>query len=671
MQMRLMVLIVLTSIITIEGKGQTQVADALAIRKFYNETTNKLSMANDSSIKAYTTRMKFYLPDELKKKDELNSDAVITSYEANPFFAELFPTGRGQSTPNTTAALNPVSKILNTDVTKVADGIAKFLVQRTKEELSAAFFAGFKDDLNSEKYSDLRILFPQTARLLNLIDEKIYQFSAYLTDLREAFILDLNSLPSAALIIVNLPKYQNYFAAHPQMKAAFNASLFISDVLMKKDCLQHIGVAIDSLPVDRYFSLNSKFNFDSTVNGCLKTARLISASLKSTDTAGISLKAQRFWISADSMFMLINDPIAFKIYLGLLYQQAAKENILFASGKKLTDILKNSSSFIDTVRNSITSFYAELNAFEDYRRQYRKIELGLQNDSLKLYYYGLFNSSLTILESGLSLAGKWNPGFVAVVTDKIIPPIQDASEVYMFTSQKKYGPAVLSLVKLYKDVFKDADKAEMKVFDLTKLITHLSTYGTFISQVAKAETSDEVADIIAKTVLPTGSSYIKKHSIFNVALQAYTGLYGGQQRQATEKDFVTAAGVYAPLGIAASWGSKPITKNSKATHPSSFSVFMSVIDVGSLVSYRFSNANSTLANDISIRLNQILSPGLHLVYGLPKVPLSIGAGGNWSPLLTKVESDAIKVLNVDKRPFRWQAFLAVDIPFLNFYNKPR
>jgi hypothetical protein len=283
----------------------------------------------------------------------------------------------------------------------------------------------------------------------------------------------------------------------------------------------------------------------------------------------------------------------------------------------------------------------------------------------------MFSSSVNIIESGLTFVEKIQPGLAGSVIKKVVPPVKDAAEIFMYVNQKKYGPAVLSLVKLYKDVFKEANDDEKKAFDLAKLFERLSTYGTFISEVAKAENSDQVADIIEKTVLPTGSSYIKKHSIFNISLQAYTGLYGGQQRQATDPDFVTAAGVYAPIGIAASWGSKTVNSNGEKKDPSSFSVFLSVIDIGSLVSYRFSTANAALANDISIRLNQIISPGLHFIYGVPKTPLSIGIGGNWTALLTNVESDAIRALNVDKRPFRWQAFLSVDIPFLNFYNKRR
>lgn len=662
----------LLSIASYQANSQYMVHDALEIRKYYDEATGKLS-DEDTAIKAYATILKAYLEETKRLNLSLGSSAVTTSYKLpgkeNPFIIGLLP-----STPSSgfaTGLAGSISKVLSSDVTQFADGLAKFLVKRTKEELSAAFFNQFKEDLNSEKYNDLRILFPQTARLLNLIDEKIYQFSAYLTELREAFIIDLNSIPSSALVVINLPKYNEYFKKHPELKKAFQASLFISNLILQKDSVRHIGNVIDGMPVEKYFSLVNKTPFDTVINGALRTVQLISSSLRSSDTTGTAAKSQRYWVAADSLFMMLNDPISFKIYLGLLYQEATKRDIIFQEGVRLIDLLQNTATVIEKIQNTITDFYAALNAYDDYKKQYSNIKLGLQKDSLQLYVYGLFTSSLSILEAGLQLPIKIGAEKVKFLTGKIIPIIRDAGEIYMYVNQKKYGPATLSLVKLYKDVFHDADESEKKKFGLVKLTSHLSTYGSFISQVAKAESSDEVAGIIEKTVLPTGSSYIKKHSVFNVALQAYTGFYGGQQRQATDSTEISAAGVYAPLGISVSWGSKTVKKNGSKKSPSSFSAFFSIIDVGSLVSYRFSNTNDTLANDIKIRLNQILAPGVHLVYGFPKLPISFGIGANWTPLLTKVETNAINVLNIDKRPFRWQAFLAVDIPFLNFYNKPR
>lgn len=658
--MKKIVLMILLSYCMV-SKAQVAYYDAINLKRLGTELvkdSQKICLPERDSVLMI---LKYYVP----VSDSNSTKKIKNNFSDNPFM-HYCGGSKGDDAPDA-GKKSFASSIANFDVTTIADGLAKFLVNRVKEELSVAFFEQLKQDFNNEKYSDLRILFPQTARLLNLIDQKVYQFSAYLTDLRDAFILDLNNLPSSAIVVVNLPKYHNYFVAHQALKRAFQTGLFISGVLVQKNKLKDIGKIIEDTAkrIDAFFSLDNKTGFDTTVNASFKTLQLISNSLRSLDTTGVSDETQRYWLSTDSLYMLINDPATLKIYLGLIYQQAHIRDITFAGNKKLTDVLQNTNEVVENIRNSISSFHTELNAYEEYRRQYRDITKGLQKDSINLYYYGLYNSSLGILESGLSLTKNWNLNYPPVI-DSLIPAMHDAGEIFMYTNQKKYGPAILSLVKLYSDVIQlvNQNKKDKKLN--LKFIARLSTYGSFISQVANAENSDQVAAIIQKTVLPTGSSYIKKHSVFNIALQAYTGLYGGYQRQATDISNVGVAGVYAPVGIAFSWGLQPSNTNKS---PGSLSIFASLVDIGPLVSFRFSHYNDTIANDVKVRLSQIVSPGAHLIYGVPKLPISFGVGCNWSPLITNVEKDKITVAS--KNAFRYQAFIAVDIPLLNFHNKPR
>ena len=62
-----------------------------------------------------------------------------------------------------------VSSIGSLDVTNIADGFAKFLVKRTKQELNMAFFTKFKEELSKPEYRDLQTVFPQTWRALQAI----------------------------------------------------------------------------------------------------------------------------------------------------------------------------------------------------------------------------------------------------------------------------------------------------------------------------------------------------------------------------------------------------------------------------------------------------------------------------------------------------------------------
>jgi len=58
----------------------------------------------------------------------------------------------------------------NFDVTNIADGLAKFLVGRVKQELSTSFFEKFKENLDSNE--QIQILFPVSYNALKAIDKE-------------------------------------------------------------------------------------------------------------------------------------------------------------------------------------------------------------------------------------------------------------------------------------------------------------------------------------------------------------------------------------------------------------------------------------------------------------------------------------------------------------------
>ncbi|MGB8190817.1 MAG: hypothetical protein WCF67_02805 [Chitinophagaceae bacterium] len=589
-----------------------------------------------------------------------NGETINTEFQDNPFIKTYMAREHPQAGALGVTLGNVFRRVGNTDVTTVADGLAKFLVERTKEELAVAFFVQLKEDFQDPRYQDLRLLFSQTAITLDLIDTKIYQFSTYLTDLRNAFILDLKSLTKTLPIVLELPKYQQYFQTRPKLRNILQISLFLGNAIITQKQVNHIGLVIEDLAPDLYFDTAIAGN--KNINGAIKTLQLFSAAFRSTDTSGSSGDSARYWTIRDTALMLARDTSVFRIFMGLIHARA--NEIVFQNNVTLQDILTRVAakpSFLE-VQTSLTKFFVQLDLFESYKNTIKEIKSGQSKDSLYLFQHGLYSASLEILETGLTLTHEWIPGFNPDV-DKIGSILKDIGNIYLYVNEERYALAISSVTSLYTSIFPDSTKNKRFV----KYLGKLNLYATFISEVANAENSDEVKNIIARTVLPTGSSYIKKQSRFNIALQAYTGLFAGQERLRTDTAFVGVGGVYAPVGISLSKSFKPSFSKSRW----SGTLFISLIDIGSLVSYRFSNYNDTLASDVSIRLNQIVSPGFYGIIGLPKLPVSFGGGVNWSPLLSTVEKESITTKPTGSRPFRWQVFIAVDIPLLNFHNKPR
>lgn len=615
------------------------------LREQYKESSKAIIL--DASVKAELGR-------------DVYKGAIVTKelLDSNPFLKNLFDKPAGSRIAK--AFIGPIiNSIANLDVTNVTDGLAKFLVNRTKEELSVSFFVQLKDDI--KKYDELQLLFPQTFDLLNQIDSRIYQYSSYLTELRDAFIIDLNNLPDNFVDVLNLDKYNKYFDDHKWVKTTLNSISLLGKILVDKKTIKNPDYFINALEnsADIYFPLRGAANsasWDTTINGSIKSVYLISESLRSADTS-------KYWIDMDSLKLLLNDDIAMKIYLGLIYAKADNLKIVFAGNRSLNSFLDivatNYTQFNAVIKSRLTDFVRRLKTVRQNYNLIKSINNSNTKDSLYRYYYAIYNSSLYLLQDGLKVIQSFQ---VADPDDfaEFINLSNNIWNIYLNVAEKKYAVAILCLINVSDKMIKSTN---------SKFVKKISIYGTFAAEMANAENSDQVASIIQNTVLPTGSSYIKKHSVFNISLQAYTGFYAGRQKQATDTKYITAAGVYAPIGIAASWGFRNRTKNKIIQNPASFSIFASLIDVGPIVSFRFSNENDIIANNIRVRLAQIVSPGLHAVFGLPKVPLSAGIGCNLSPLLTNIEKDNITVNS--KNAFRFQAFIAVDIPFLNFYNRPR
>jgi hypothetical protein len=646
--------------------AQNAYSDAMTL----GELNMRFNSSDTTIVMSVASTLAKYLPPSLV--DSGNALKTIDHFTAhNPFARAFFQhtdTNHIRIPSDMPLAVGGAFPFADADVTNFADGLAKFLVTRTKEELSVAFLSTLKEDLENKKYVVLQTIFPLTFQQLELIGDKVYQFSIYLNDLRNAFISDINNFPTTLPYVFTLPQYQDYFKAHQWVAGVVQMGIDLGKQLTAKtdNKVSYLSNIINDITADAdtYFPIITTNPTITSINGAVKTFGLISSSLTQPFADGA-------WLGSSDFLRLTNNDDAFKIYLSLLYELTIKNPIVFGGGFTLTNLFDSvaaKATAIQAFKNTLTGLVMQMNIIDQEKAALDTLKPN--NAETPAAYYAYFSTGTAILQKGLSflknLGDAVHINLASAFLDNVADyakALQDASSIYTNIQQKKFPAAISSTVDFFTVVLGDMSKTDNNV---AKILQRLSTYGTFIAEVATAKSSNEVDSIIAQTVLPTGSSYVKKHSRFNISMQAYTGLYGGQQRQATDTKFVGAAGVYAPVGIGFSWG---LPRSNKNKAPGSFTIFASVIDIGPLVSFRFSNYNDSIANSAKVRLSQIVSPGLHLVYGVPKLPISLGLGCNWAPLITNVESTAITADS--KNAFRYQAFIAVDIPFFTFYNNPR
>ena len=113
-----------------------------------------------------------------------------TTVKDNPYlkaiFTELYNKGLPEDGGGTL-----LSTLGNADVTYFAEGLARFLAERTKEELNEAFFNKMKEQLNT--YPELKTAFPKTVSFLDQIET--FSYASILNSLRDAFEMDVQNLP--------------------------------------------------------------------------------------------------------------------------------------------------------------------------------------------------------------------------------------------------------------------------------------------------------------------------------------------------------------------------------------------------------------------------------------------------------------------------------------------
>ncbi len=245
-------------------------------------------------------------------------------------------------------------------------------------------------------------------------------------------------------------------------------------------------------------------------------------------------------------------------------------------------------------------------------------------------------------------------------------------------SVRNYNAVVIGFLKFLSDASKEYISSHGKISEFTAAFVK---YGSFAANVATAKNADEVKDAIKSFALPAGSSSIKKHTQFNISLNAYTGFAYGIKNHPFHPTYTTkdmngndstvklngsqSLAIYAPVGVAFNWGLGWQKKNSV-----SISAFISLIDIGAVVGYRFITDTGDVSAKFKISLANIFAPGANVIIGIPNVPLSVGGGVQWIPSLQR-DPQSNDFYNIDHSGLRYQVFLAVDLPLLNLHTSKK
>lgn len=719
--------------------GQTAFHDAATIRRFFNDTT--LLPQDDSTRDATFPIFAQYFKDSLTTYPSL-----VAAAKDNPFLSPLLDTTRAIDQSAVPAFAQIASAVGGFDVTTFADGLGKFLAERTKEEINMAFFDKFR--LLLGEYPELGKTFPATVKYLNVVMN--HEYANLLPTLKEAFERDLKTLPKNLLSISTLTPEDCRCKGERQIKCqqrivliqelfkteegtAVVAGLTVADGILNKNSAPDIiaGLAGNS---------QIRGNNDNISNFLGLLGIVSNSILDSSDTDR--------WVKAAEVGNMVKDNLWFQLYMGLVYQQIKNDNVTI-NQKPIADLLKNEAAtvkgfgkYIARVakdgealsttlkewegRDSLTRadfgvFVGQFRTFFKTATDYTLISPHIPepNAKTKLAFYitdqgmeitqnilvknysAAIVSSLFMLDTLMATdAYSTRKGAIDInrqVTNAKTDPVMaakikhelllDAGTVQQMRRAVKspdtktddeVKKAYLTYQKKYLDDTTLTDQAvnyylTQQYLSKQAFKRNFVRYGAFMTAVILAKNSDEVKDAIRAVALPPGSSSIKKTTNFSITLQAYTGLSGGREVinlkvPATTGTFFNALSVYAPVGVAFNVGLKSHRNPSNKYNAGSLSAMFSLIDVGAIFSYRFMSPNDPLNSSIKLRWENIFAPGANVVYGIPKVPLSIGTGLQWQPTLKRVDASGAVIT---QSGVRWQLFLAFDLPMLNLYTSKK
>lgn len=622
----------------------------------------------------------------------------------------------------TTLLSSALSTVGGLDVTKIVDGLARFMVKRTKEELSITFFQKFNEELDT--YPDLGTVFPNTRHLLAAMGDEVYNYSNYISNLREAFRADLQSLDEHLPGIID--NHKDIFSKEGNfiLAAALRSGCYVS-LSLRHD--MHPGDILEAYPTNFLDGAKaSEAILMKRLKGSVQALQLFSELLKENETSG------GYWVSMDQIRQAVNNKQTLKILIGLSLQIAHDkyDKVRFSEKDNLYDQLNNDSvvGVFDTDYLAYRQYFISFGSkITELNRMIREYDPSV-SDSLRVEQYAkFFRLTMQFMEHCVQATTlphiKNIPG---------LDTLSDATEIYFdiayevtdlgtAINRKRYSEAINHALVIYSKVVKDPqqvlivaagenvkgkskpkqvarkpeeaakndpqqDVASFVYNDETlrnslnervvAAMAALANYGAFMSQMVAAANSKEIAEAIESAAMPTGSARVKRETKLNVAVNAYSGLFIGREvirgYELDEKNSeLNTFGVTAPIGISVSKGHRilpfPLSEIWKTKNAGwSSTWFLSLIDIGAITAFRFKNDSTEQIP--TVQLKDIFSPGIFYSLGIPNTPVSINAGMQVGPNLRKVKGTNEYS---DRLYFRYSVSVCVDIPLLNLHSRSR
>lgn len=583
------------------------------------------------------------------------------------------------------------------DVTKFVQGFSDFLRDRIKAELTIAYIDKLKKTINEKE--ELKYLLPKTFEVFNNGDP--YNLPTLGPMYKAAFAEDLkNMMLNFENMVNNMDKY-----AGLRKNEAFQ-SFVISYKFVDYSAKGYHPIEILRL-LDNEYAYCKDDDHATVINYSLSVLNMFSQHLKTQDDMSK-------WISKNSINLVNKDFM--NIFFSLLHQ---KYPLLLDPNINAQPFVKNLYRLIFSINNNtvvgngmdnVYNFLILGNNIDRRIDEFRKLTDNPtasttattkdRKEAIISFFLNNADDIINLVDFGLNLTGqkdtspenknsRWktvtkqavevakgiNANDIGKVTVNSLSLISSLIKTNNFVAT--YAPAFVQASQLIADYRNDpnsfkADTSKKKVkeafelvnsiaFNDTELIQKLSHYTNFITDMANADSAAQIKDALNKYAAPVSSYRVNRESVSSFTLAAYPGVYVGWERIKSIKGVLNggAFGVTAPIGFSLNLGTH---------HSESWSFFLSMVDIGAALSYRWDNDTTDIPTKIT--LGQIFSPGLHVVYGIKGSPLALKLGYQYAPALRKIDA-SIDPTTPTVGAWRLNFGLTADIPVFIFSTHPR
>ena len=307
----------------------------------------------------------------------------------------------------------------------------------------------------------------------------------------------------------------------------------------------------------------------------------------------------RKWLGRDSLFFILDDPYRKSAFLGGLHHQISNNTNL---------PLRNAG--LEKLAIQIVDIFYELEKYRSRNQQKEDTSsLGFQ-DYLPIIQscLGLFKELASIqLKNEQTLGSAWKLSSIFDVFD-------EALNLYDNLDQKEYLQALGNTLGLFQLMGNKKEASK----DYNKFQFGISKYGNFLAEMAKVQSQEQIQNLLRAYAAPPGSSQIKRLNDQNWSINAYLG--ASSLLEFRNNSTVGKVSLSSPLGVAYSFRTGPSAGN----YRQSWTVLASILDVGPIVSYDFTQGKKEDADKLV--LGDFFTPGVFVFKNINRSPFTFGLG---------------------------------------------